>query len=73
MKECIVQYGDGSKVCGDYPANVLEHVIRCRDCKWGQAVNEIGCIRMYDRFTRSAPPQDPDGFCAWGEPKDGDE
>lgn len=51
-----------------------EPVVRCRDCRWGRAVEAVGCIRMLDMATGDgqdpstcAGPQDPDGFCAWGE------
>lgn len=56
---CIM---DGLEVWGI----VTGELVRCRDCKYGKAVKQVGCIRLVDKMTRRGP-QDDDGFCAWGE------
>lgn len=41
-------------------------IVRCRDCRWGQAVEQVGCVRLVDRANPNGLT-DPDGYCAWGE------
>lgn len=43
-----------------------EVIVRCRDCRWGRAVEQVGCIRLVDRANPDGL-KDPDGYCAWGE------
>lgn len=40
-------------------------LVRCKDCVWGKAVDQVGCVRFED--SGSDGLKDPDGFCAWGE------
>ena len=43
-------------------------IVRCKECVWGKAVEQIGCIRFEDRGSDGL--KDPDGFCAWGEKRE---
>ena len=45
-----------------------EPIVRCKECVWGKAVEQIGCIRFEDRGSDGL--KDPDGFCAWGEERE---
>ena len=45
-----------------------EPIVRCKECVWGKAVEQIGCIRFEDRGSDGL--KDPDGFCAWGEKRE---
>lgn len=51
---------------GILDARTTGEVIRCRDCVWGRAVEQVGCVRLVDR-ANSDGLTDPDGYCAWGE------
>lgn len=42
-----------------------EQVIRCRDCKYGRAIEDVGCILLEGACGQEI--HNPDGFCAWGE------
>lgn len=53
---------------GKWQAFPGEPIVRCKECVWGKAVEQIGCIRFEDR--RSDGLKDPDGFCAWGEKRE---
>lgn len=41
-------------------------IVRCRDCKYGKALEYVGCI-MLSWPEGVQKPKDPNGFCAWGE------
>lgn len=41
-------------------------VVRCKDCVYGRAVEQIGYVRLVDRANPDGLT-DPDGYCAWGE------
>ena len=45
-----------------------ESIVRCKECVWGKAVEQIGCIRFEDRGSDGL--KDPDGFCSWGEKRE---
>lgn len=61
MSEYIL---DTSKcICEAIPAG---EIVRCRDCRWGRAVEQVGCLRFEDRANPDGLT-DPDGYCAWGE------
>ena len=45
-----------------------EPIVRCKECVWGKAVEQIGCIRFEDRGSDGL--KDPDGFCAWGKKRE---
>lgn len=64
MAEYIVDTTDGI-----YNARMTGELVRCRDCIWGKAVEQVGCVRFKDRG--SDGPKEPDGFCAWGEKREG--
>lgn len=49
------------------PLVPMLRLVRCKECVWGKAVEQVGCVRFQDRG--SDGPKDPDGFCAWGEEK----
>ena len=42
-----------------------EPIVRCRDCEYGKAIEDIGCIAFHHADER-LQPRDPNGFCAWG-------
>ena len=44
--------------------------IRCKDCKHGKAIESFGCIKFHHADER-LQPKDPEGFCAWAEPREG--
>ena len=45
----------------------LERVVRCRDCRRSfEERGELWCRGIV------GPPIEPDGFCAWGEPRKGE-
>ena len=41
-------------------------LITCKDCKYGKAIESIGCL-MFNHVESRLQPKDPDGFCAWAE------
>lgn len=53
-----------SSVSCTYCTDELTEIVRCRDCEYGRAVEEIGCIRFE---AIGGDPKDRDGFCAWGK------
>ena len=69
--------------CGSFvdPLHQREEIVRCRDCKHYQVVDEIfdgeddtavyGCGILGWKVASYGceEPTDPDGFCAWGERK----
>lgn len=64
MAEYIVDSSDvdmyGEPVYG-------ERIVRCRDCKYANwRMGECKRHEIYD-----PPDLPPNGFCAWGEPKEG--
>lgn len=44
-----------------------EQIVRCKDCVWGKAVKQVGCVRFDDRGSYGLKTHNPYGFCAWGE------
>ena len=59
----------------------LERIVRCRDCKHGDAFCDssshagmIDCMHFaqwdYYNDEPGVCPVEPDGFCAWGEPRE---
>lgn len=42
----------------------MRMLVRCKECVWGKAVEQVGCVRFEDRGSDGL--KDPDGFCAWG-------
>lgn len=65
IHECVANWTDAGQW-----GLTNEPIVRCKDCVWGKAVEQVGCVRFEDR--RSDGLKDQDGFCAWGETKDGD-
>lgn len=61
MAEYIVDTTDGI-----LDARTTGMVVRCMDCVWGRAVEQVGCVRLVDRANPNGLT-DPDGYCAWGE------
>lgn len=62
-------------IMGGMPCERREKVVRCRDC--GRAYRRGGgvycsCFLQWGSNDKPAPLLvNPDGFCAWGERKDG--
>lgn len=63
IHECIAYWTDA----GQWQLT-NEPIVRCKDCVWGKAVEQIGCLRFEDRGSDGS--KDPDGFCAWGEKRE---
>ena len=77
MTEYIVDFGDDGKsavriaMAKQHGAVVRWEIVRCRGCKHG---HKDVCERpIWDDGDRACTPIEPDGFCAWGEPKGGSE
>lgn len=64
VHECVGFWTDDGK----WQAFPGEPIVRCKECVFGKAVEQIGCIRFADRGSDGL--KDPDGFCAWGEVDD---
>jgi hypothetical protein len=56
---------------GILDARATGELVRCRDCRWGKAVGQIGCVRFEDRANPDGNTS-PDGFCAWAEGRGGE-
>ena len=76
MNEYIVKCKEVVGISGktlmvpDY-IDLNSEIVRCRDCKHG---HKDVCERpIWDDGDRACTPIEPDGFCAWGEPKGGSE
>lgn len=67
VKTLLIEYDDANgDVMGGYPLRApAVEVVRCRDCYFSLAHGH-GCARNQDIFDT-----DPDGFCSWGERRDG--
>ena len=81
-KEFIFEYGTdrilppsdktGGAFAIEQRAYRRERIVRCRDCAWGrqhQWEGVIYCGMFNDPTEDSEAMVEPDGFCAWGEPK----
>lgn len=51
-------------------SKLVERVVRCRDCNF-RCLNE--CTRIDEGFKDYWFAIEPNGYCAWGEPKEGSE
>lgn len=50
-----------------YPQDIRERVVRCRNCRRSfEERGELWCRGIV------GPPIEPRGFCAWGEPREGE-
>ena len=49
-----------------------ERVVRCRDCKHAITSYRDGLPRCAGPLVMEATLVSPDGFCAWGEPREED-
>ena len=50
-----------------YPQEIRERIVRCRDCRRSfEERGELWCRGIV------GPPIEPEGFCAWGEPREGE-
>ena len=47
-----------------------ERIVRCRDCKHAIMSYQDGHPRCSGPMVTEATLVDPDGFCAWGEPRE---
>lgn len=66
MSEYIITVRDEADPDGWYRlTKPAEPLVRCRDCKrW---IDDC----EWNRFFNDPEIDEPDGFCAWGEPKEG--
>lgn len=55
-----------------YPQEVRERITRCRDCKHAITSYRDGLPRCAGPLVMEATLVSPDGFCAWGEPREDD-
>lgn len=60
-------YGAKAVSDGELRWEYRERVIRCRDCSW--MVDAMGVYEC-QRFSGEYHSCDPNGFCAWGEPRE---
>ena len=71
MAEFVCEVVTEHELCGDVHHYVRrERVTRCRDCvsyRPGGAGHRPRCERSIGTFV-----PEPDGFCAWGEPREGE-
>ena len=51
--------------------HVHEAIVRCRDCEYGRAIEDIGCL-AFQHSDERLQPKDPDGFCKWAIPRSDD-
>lgn len=58
----------------DYSGTVErgERIVRCRDCKHAITSYRDGLPRCAGPLVMEATLVSPDGFCAWGEPREGE-
>ncbi len=64
-----VPYGDRLLVLPlSLNGHVREPITRCRDCEYGRAVEDIGCL-AFQHSDERLQPKDPDGFCKWAIPR----
>ena len=72
MAEFVCELTD--KLATDLRARRRERVVRCRDCKHAITSYRDGLPRCAGSLVMEATLVSPDGFCAWGEPREvGDE
>ena len=74
MTEYVVDLTD--KQTTDLRKVRRERIVRCRDCKYsfvGCLSGATRCKRMLiqDTYEPGCMKVDPDGFCAWGEEREG--
>lgn len=82
MAEYIVEYPAWADEYIDVHdcINVHERIVRCKDCKfydtegvytdYTRELQENNCYHFKD-YEGSPMPVGPDGFCAWGELREG--
>lgn len=73
--EVEAKFEDGRVV--RYPQDIRERVTRCRDCKHAYPRGgELDCshFMQWDYYSDEPGhwPVEPDGFCAWGSPREVD-
>ena len=72
MAEYVVEYKDE----GMYATCAKERVVRCRDCAHAECYESglvwpfILCSHFESEGCKAMV--EPSGFCAWGEPREGD-
>ena len=74
MAEYVCELTD--KLATDLRARRRERIVRCRDCKHAyERGGELDCSHFiqWDYYSDQPGhwPVEPDGFCAWGEPREG--
>ena len=61
----IARFGlDGTKMMG---YDLTGEIVRCRDCKHFSIGKNTDCCGFTDKYAH------PNGFCSWGEKKEGGE
>lgn len=67
-KECVL-IGGATMLFPEY-IDMNHEIVRCRDCKF-RCLNE--CTRIDEGFKDYWFAIEPNGYCAWGERKEGSE
>ena len=63
MAEYVVEHKDD----GLYATCAKERIVRCRNCRRSfEERGELWCRGIV------GPPIEPEGFCAWGKPREGE-
>ena len=71
MAEYVCEVVTEHELCGDVHHYVRrERVVRCRDCAFSD-YNGRRCNHFLDEFDEAPALVMPDGFCSWGEPREG--
>ena len=70
MSEYICNTEDKCGMCEAY--RTAEPIVRCRDCRYFDKYPHDEITVCY-RFDNEEPIVEPDGFCAWGERREGAE
>lgn len=70
MAEYVCEIVTEHELCGDVHHYVRhELVVRCRDCAFSHDGGNT-CRWFYGAKVGAAAMVEPDGFCAWGKPRE---
>ena len=74
------EFGDGR--VERFPQEIREFIVRCRDCKYamehrsksilGTELVTLTCSGPIQGAYSEGTDVEPEGFCAWGEPREGE-
>ena len=74
MSECIIDWDENLDIDTFQKNSLREEIVRCRDCKryHPKEGKVLSCRFEYKDFVQWRNAE-PDGYCAWGERKEGGE